>query len=210
MTVGGQGGRHWGDRTASGSAKSRTRTSSGRTDPSDAWGERAARHVTSDRDGGRGRGSDLRRRGRARLEGRDEPPLAPVPQDAIDHIGLGVHHDNGKVTSPLTALRRLATPLESRLATCLARPATCPCIRLQSVAEEPSAGPTVDEALKPAESLREAAIGCKELHRATRRSGAPERARTVDIQLGKLTLYHIKCWHTKDLRRRRKRTCVVG
>ena len=86
---------------------------------------------------------------------------------------------------------RLATPTESRLVTCLARLASSPCICLHPVAVERSAGHTVTEAPKPQESLRERAIRCKGAHRAARRSGAPDRIRTDDIQLGKLTLYRL-------------------
>ena len=100
---------------------------------------------------------------------------------------------------------RLATPRESRLATCLARLAPSPRIRSHPVAVGRFAGPLVREALKRSDSMREAASRCKGVHRAARRSGAPDETRTHDIQLGKLSVYHVKCWTAKDLRRRGKR-----
>ena len=59
---------------------------------------------------------------------------------------------------------RLATPTESRLATCLARlaPSLCSCSHL--VAVERFAGPTVGETLKRSHSMREAASRCKGVH----------------------------------------------
>ena len=86
---------------------------------------------------------------------------------------------------PVSALRsRLATPTESRLATCLARltPSRCSCSHLVAVGR--SVGRTVGESPKPAESLREAAIRRKELQRATGRVECPIGFEPTTFSLG--------------------------
>ena len=107
---------------------------------------------------------------------------------------------------PVSALRsRLATPPESRLATCLARLAPSPRIRSHLVAAKGFTGRVGREALNRSDSMREAAIRCKGVHRAARRSGVPDRIRTDDIQLGKLTLYQLSYGHARNAGRKVER-----